>query len=92
MDEPTVGLDPASRAQLVEYVHSLCTHRGVGVLWATHLVDEAESADRVIILQKGQWIASGTAAELRGRTGQRSLRDAFLNLTRETSVEKEETV
>ena len=92
MDEPTVGLDPASRAQLVEYVHSLCTHRDVGVLWATHLVDEAESADRVIILHKGHWIASGTAAELRERTGRRSLRDAFLDLTGEASVEQEEAV
>lgn len=92
MDEPTVGLDPASRAQLVEYVHSLCTHRDVGVLWATHLVDEAESADRVIILHKGHWVASGTAAELRERTGRRSLRDAFLDLTGEASVEQEEAV
>ncbi|WP_458070998.1 ABC transporter ATP-binding protein [Rhodanobacter sp. BL-MT-08] len=92
MDEPTVGLDPASREQLVAYVHSLCTHRGVGVLWATHLVDEAESADRVIILHKGHWIASGTAAELRERTGQRSLRDAFLDLTGESSVAHEEAV
>ena len=92
MDEPTVGLDPAARAQLVEYVHSLCTHRDVGVLWATHLVDEAESADRVIILHKGHWIASGTAAELRERTGRRSLRDAFLDLTGEASVEQEEAL
>ena len=92
MDEPTVGLDPASREQLVEYVHSLCTHRDVGVLWATHLVDEAESADRVIILHKGHWIASGTAAELRERTGKRSLRDAFLDLTGEASVVQEEAV
>jgi len=88
----TVGLDPASREQLVAYVHSLCTHRDVGVLWATHLVDEAESADRVIILHKGHWIASGTAAELRERTGKRSLRDAFLDLTGEASVEQEEAV
>jgi ABC-2 type transport system ATP-binding protein len=92
MDEPTVGLDPASREQLVAYVHSLCTHRGVGVLWATHLVDEAESADRVIILHKSHWIATGTAAELRERTGQRSLRDAFLDLTGESSVAHEEAV
>ncbi|MEW5301627.1 MAG: hypothetical protein WDW36_004476 [Sanguina aurantia] len=92
MDEPTVGLDLASRAQLVEYVHSLCTHRDVGVLWATHLVDEAESADRVIILHKGHWIASGTAAQLRERTGRRSLHDAFLDLTGEASVAQEEAV
>lgn len=92
MDEPTVGLDPASRTQLAEYVHSLCAHRGVGVLWATHLVDEAEAADRVIILHKGHWIAAGTAQALRERTGRQSLRDAFLDLTGETPTEKEETV
>ncbi|HEX5487961.1 MAG TPA: ABC transporter ATP-binding protein [Rhodanobacteraceae bacterium] len=92
MDEPTVGLDPASRAHLVEYVHSLCAHRGVGVLWATHLVDEAESADRVIILHKGHWVASGTPAALRAQTGCQSLRDAFLELTGEAPAEKEETV
>lgn len=92
MDEPTVGLDPASRTQLVEYVHSLCAHRDVGVLWATHLVDEAESADRVIILHKGHWVAAGTAAALRERTGRQSLRDAFLDLTGETPAAKEETV
>ncbi len=92
MDEPTVGLDPASRTQLGAYVHSLCTQRGVGVLWATHLVDEAESADRVIVLHKGHWIASGTAAALRERTGRQSLRDAFLDLTGEAPAAKEEMV
>lgn len=92
MDEPTVGLDPASRAQLVAYVHGLCRHRGVGVLWATHLVDEAESADRVIILHRGRWVASGTPAALREQTGCQSLRDAFLALTGEAAAEKEEIV
>jgi ABC-2 type transport system ATP-binding protein len=62
------------------------------VLWATHLVDEAEAADRVIILHKGHWIAAGTAQALRERTGRQSLRDAFLDLTGETPTEKEETV
>ncbi|HBV06622.1 MAG TPA: glycosyl transferase family 2, partial [Gemmatimonadetes bacterium] len=53
MDEPTVGLDPGSRELLVDYVHQLCRDRGMGVLWATHLVDEAERAHRVIVLHKG---------------------------------------
>ena len=42
MDEATVGLDPASRRQLLDYVLELCHQREVGVLWTTHLVDEAE--------------------------------------------------
>jgi ABC-2 type transport system ATP-binding protein len=46
----------------------------------------------VIILHKGHWIASGTAAQLRERTGQRSLRDAFLELTGEASAVHEEAV
>lgn len=92
MDEPTVGLDPASRAHLLGYVHELCAHRGVGVLWATHLVDEAESADRVIILHNGRWVAAATPAALREQTGCHSLRDAFLELTGEAPVEKGEAV
>lgn len=92
MDEPTVGLDPASRTQLVAYVRELCAQRGVGVLWATHLVDEAESADRAIILHKGHWIAAGTPDALRERTGCQSLRDAFLALTGEAQGAREETV
>ena len=92
MDEPTVGLDPASRAHLVAYVHALCEQRGVGVLWATHLVDEAESADRVIIVHHGRWVAAGSPAALRDQTGCHSLRDAFLALTGEAAAEKQETV
>src|SRR5699024_1717494 len=64
MDEPTVGLDPASRHMLGDYVRELCRKRGVGVLWATHLVDEAEAADRVVVLHKGHRIAEDTPARL----------------------------
>ncbi len=81
MDEPTVGLDPASRRTLGDYVHELCRQRGVGVLWATHLVDEAESADRVIVLQKGHRIAEGPPAALREQSNSDSLAEAFLALT-----------
>ena len=57
MDEPTVGLDPASRADLLRHVRDLRDESGVAVLWATHLVDEAEGADRVIILHHGKILA-----------------------------------
>jgi len=81
MDEATVGLDPASRRQLLDYVHELCRRRGVGVLWATHLVDEAEAARRVVVLHEGKVLASASPGELRARTGQDSLAGAFLALT-----------
>jgi ABC-2 type transport system ATP-binding protein len=81
MDEATVGLDPASRSGLLDYVHGLCADRGLGVLWATHLVDEAEAADRVIVLHHGRLVGEGTPAELRRRTAAGSLADAFLKLT-----------
>jgi ABC-2 type transport system ATP-binding protein len=81
MDEPTVGLDPASRRSLLEHVQALCRSRRLGVLWATHLVDEAESADRVLVLHRGRLVSEGTPAELLGKTGQSTLANAFIELT-----------
>ena len=81
MDEPTVGLDPASRRDLGRHVRRLCAEEGLGVLWATHLVDEAEPADRVIVLDRGRVLRDGTPAGLVDGTGAGSLADAFLALT-----------
>jgi ABC-2 type transport system ATP-binding protein len=81
LDEPTVGLDPAMRRDLLDYVLTLCKRRGLGVLWATHLVEEAEHADRVVILHRGRVIESATPADLRQRAGAKTLSDAFLALT-----------
>jgi ABC-2 type transport system ATP-binding protein len=81
MDEATVGLDPASRASLVEYVRNLCVHRGISVLWATHLVDEAELAHRVLMLHMGKLVAEGSPDALTAETERQSLAEAFLLLT-----------
>lgn len=53
MDEATVGLDPSSRQQLLDTVHGLCRSRGMAVLWATHLIEEARCADRLMLLHEG---------------------------------------
>jgi ABC-2 type transport system ATP-binding protein len=53
MDEATVGLDPASRQQLLDTVRGLCRTRGMAVLWATHLIEEAKVADRLMLLHQG---------------------------------------
>jgi ABC-2 type transport system ATP-binding protein len=80
MDEATVGLDPASRRQLLDEVLALRA-TGVGVLWATHLVDEAEAADRVVVLHQGQVLAQGAPRALTAAAGGVSLADAFLAMT-----------
>lgn len=89
MDEPTVGLDLASRQALLKYVHELCAGRGLGVLWATHLVDEVEDADRVIVLHKGRRLAAATPDVLCEQAGSTSLAGAFLALTGETPKTQE---
>ena len=78
LDEPTVGLDPAVRRDLLDYVLALCRQRGLGVLWATHLVEEAERADRVVILHRGRVIENATPTDVRRRADAPSLSDAFL--------------
>ncbi|MDQ3730997.1 MAG: ABC transporter ATP-binding protein, partial [Pseudomonadota bacterium] len=91
MDEATVGLDPASRTSLVRYVHELCVTRGVGVLWATHLVDEAEQADRVLVLHQGRLLASARPGELVERTAGGNLSEAFLSMTGVSPQKNEES-
>lgn len=81
MDEATVGLDPASRTSLVKYVHELCAARGMGVLWATHLVDEAETADRVLVLHQGRLLAEGAPSKLLAESKAGTLAEAFLKMT-----------
>lgn len=83
MDEATVGLDPASRQLLVAYVRELTRRRGISVLWTTHLVDEVEDADQVLILHKGKVREQGGAAELVVKAGTGTLTDAFLHFTGE---------
>ncbi len=81
MDEPTVGLDPATRRDLLEHVLRLKAERGIGILWATHLIDEAEAADRVIILHRGKVLREGTPKTLIAEAGTTTLAAAFLALT-----------
>ena len=81
MDEATVGLDPASRRQLLDYVLLLCRERSVGVLWATHLVDEVERADRVVILHRGRVLDAGPPGDVVARAGAPSIGEAFLAMT-----------
>ena len=81
LDEPTVGLDPKSRRDLRKALHDDVRQRGSSVLWATHLVEEAEAADRVLVLHKGQLLADGTPAEVVAALGGGTLEEAFIRAT-----------
>ena len=80
MDEATVGLDPASRHDLLLSVQALTRAGEVAVLWATHLVDEVEQADRLLVLNHGHIAFDGLPAELLARSGGVGLEQAFLKL------------
>lgn len=83
LDEPTVGLDIASRRELVEHAHRLCADEGVAVLWATHLIDEVHPGDRVFVLHRGRLLANERAEMLPSRLGVDSLDAAFDQLVNE---------
>jgi ABC-2 type transport system ATP-binding protein len=81
MDEPTVGLDPASRSDLIKLMLELRAERGVPVLWATHLCDEVPNADRVVVLHHGKILADTTPARLMASAGAATIEQAFLAMT-----------
>ncbi len=75
LDEPTVGLDIKARADILDHVRRLSVTEGIGVLWATHLIDEAGAGDDVVVLHKGSVLAHGTIGDVIGQSGaQRSAR------------------
>src|SRR5204863_5515962 len=57
MDEPSTGLDPAARGDLWDYLRRLRDQAGVTIVLTTHLLEEAEKADRIAILDKGRLVA-----------------------------------
>ena len=84
MDEASAGLDTQSRRALVAHMKSISDDIGTTVLWATHLVDELDDADQVIVLIAGQVRAVASPLELVQRTGCGSLTDAYLAITKTT--------
>jgi ABC-2 type transport system ATP-binding protein len=81
MDEPTVGLDPQSRSDLLKLMLAMRGERAVAVLWATHLCDEVPDADRVIVMHRGKLLADTAPAQLVAAAGAASIEDAFLSMT-----------
>jgi ABC-2 type transport system ATP-binding protein len=81
LDEPTVGLDPVLREQLWNLFAQLARD-GLTLLISSHVMDEAERCDTLVLMREGRVLAHETPAQLKKRTGTADLDSAFLHLLR----------
>jgi ABC-2 type transport system ATP-binding protein len=79
LDEPTVGLDPVLRRDLWATFHRL-TDDGVTLLVSSHVMDEAQRCQELVLVREGRIVFTGGPDELRRRTGEDDLEAAFLSL------------
>ena len=79
LDEPTVGLDPVLRRDLWSMFHRLADD-GATLLVSSHVMDEADRCDDLLLLREGRIVAADPPDELRRRTGSANLEEAFLTL------------
>ena len=77
LDEPTIGLDVPTRTAIVRHIHELARTDNIGVLWATHLFDEVEDGDDLLVLDRGRIVARGETRDVVAETGARDLGGAF---------------
>jgi ABC-2 type transport system ATP-binding protein len=82
LDEPTVGLDPVLRRELWDFFHSLAGE-GKTLLVSSHVMDEAERCDRLVLQREGRILALATPAELKEQTRADGLDEAFLRIVEE---------
>jgi ABC-2 type transport system ATP-binding protein len=83
LDEPTVGLDPVLRRDLWALFHRLA-ESGVTVLVSSHVMDEADRCERLLLMREGLLLADDTPQALRERTGSPDIEGAFLALVEKT--------
>jgi ABC-2 type transport system ATP-binding protein len=79
LDEPTVGLDPVLRRDLWALFHRLADD-GAAVFVSSHVMDEADRCDRLLLMRKGRIIADDSPAHIREKTGTDDIEGAFLAL------------
>ena len=79
LDEPTVGLDPVLRRDLWGFFHELAD-AGTTLFVSSHVMDEADRCDALVLLWEGRVLVTGTPESLRQRTGATDLDAAFLAL------------
>jgi len=81
LDEPTVGLDPVLREQLWKLFRALA-QTGKTIIVSSHVMDEAERCDDLLLIRDGQMVAHGTPDELCERTSTKTVEQAFLKLAK----------
>jgi ABC-2 type transport system ATP-binding protein len=79
LDEPTVGLDPVLRRDLWRLFQDLAD-QGTTLIVSSHVMEEADRCDGLLLIREGRLLAQATPAELRARTGAEQLEKAFLRL------------
>jgi ABC-2 type transport system ATP-binding protein len=82
LDEPTVGLDPVLRRDLWALFHRIAD-AGAAVFVSSHVMDEADRCDRLLLMREGRIIADGSPADIRQRTGSDDIEAAFLRVVEE---------
>jgi ABC-2 type transport system ATP-binding protein len=82
LDEPTVGLDPVLRRDLWALFHRIAD-AGTAVFVSSHVMDEADRCDRLLLMREGRIIADGTPAEIREKTRSDDIEAAFLAIVAE---------
>jgi ABC-2 type transport system ATP-binding protein len=80
LDEATVGLDVKARADILAHVRRLVTEQGLAVLWATHLIDEVDAADHLVVLHEGRVLARGEVSRIVAETQTSDVHAAFTRL------------
>ncbi len=79
LDEPTVGIDPSLRVQFWEYFRSLAA-AGATLVVSSHVMDEADRCDELLLMLHGKLLARGSGAQIRAQAGADDIEQAFLNL------------
>jgi ABC-2 type transport system ATP-binding protein len=85
LDEPTVGLDVKSRADMLGHIRALVHEQGIAVLYTTHLFDEISEGDHLVVLHQGRVLARGMLGDIVAQFGARDLHAAFMRLTAEAA-------
>lgn len=81
LDEPTIGLDPQTRAHIWDYILKMRKETGLTIFMTTHYMQEAEVCDRIAIIDHGNIVALDSPAKLKGTYNEKTLEDVFLKLT-----------
>ncbi len=84
LDEPTVGLDPVLREQLWGTFRDLAA-AGAAVIVSSHVMDEAERCDRLLLMRDGAFLADGSPAEIKQKASADDIEQAFLTLVKEAA-------